>query len=227
MIRLKSVNKFYKQGATSFHVLKDISFKIDAGEFVSIMGPSGSGKSTLINIVGFLDDQFEGEYWFMGDNIQKKSRRDYAVLRNQSVGFVFQNFKLIDTLSVAENIGLPLIYAGERRKAIRSEVQQVLSQVGLPDLGNQKPRDLSGGQQQRVAIARAVITKPNFLIADEPTGALDSQTSSEILELFQKLNRENHTTIIMVTHDQQVANQSQRIIRILDGTIESDEEVHL
>lgn len=227
MIRLKSVNKFYKQGPTSFHVLKDISFKIDAGEFVSIMGPSGSGKSTLINIVGFLDDQFEGEYWFMDDNIQKKSRRDYALLRNQSVGFVFQNFKLIDTLSVAENIGLPLIYAGERRKAIRSEVQQVLSQVGLPDLGNQKPRDLSGGQQQRVAIARAVITKPNFLIADEPTGALDSQTSSEILELFQKLNRENHTTIIMVTHDQQVANQSQRIIRILDGTIESDEEVHL
>lgn len=190
------------------------------------MGPSGSGKSTLINIVGFLDDQFEGEYWFMDDNIQKKSRRDYAILRNQSVGFVFQNFKLIDTLSVAENIGLPLIYAGKRRKAIRSEVQQVLSQVGLPDLGTKKPRDLSGGQQQRVAIARAVITKPNFLIADEPTGALDSQTSSEILELFQKLNRENHTTIIMVTHDQQVANQSQRIIRILDGTIESDEEVH-
>ncbi|MDN6037211.1 MAG: ABC transporter ATP-binding protein, partial [Lactococcus raffinolactis] len=144
MIRLKSVNKFYKQGATSFHVLKDISFKIDAGEFVSIMGPSGSGKSTLINIVGFLDDQFEGEYWFMDDNIQKKSRRDYAILRNQSVGFVFQNFKLIDTLSVAENIGLPLIYAGKRRKAIRSEVQQVLSQVGLPDLGTKKPRDLSG-----------------------------------------------------------------------------------
>ena len=225
MIRLQSINKFYKQGPTNFHVLKDISFNIAAGEFVSIMGPSGSGKSTLINIIGFLDDQFEGDYWFMGDNIREKTRREYTMLRNRNVGFIFQNFKLIDTVSVAENIGLPLIYAGKRRKEIRSEVQQVLTRVGLPNLGTKKPRDLSGGQQQRVAIARAVITKPNFLIADEPTGALDSRNSAEILELFQKLNQENHTTIIMVTHDQNVANQSQRIIRILDGAIESDEEV--
>ncbi|MCO7128202.1 ABC transporter ATP-binding protein [Sporolactobacillus shoreicorticis] len=225
MIRLERLNKFYQQGDEKIHVLKDVSLQIQQGEFVAIMGPSGSGKSTLINIIGFLDHQFMGQYRFKGESMIDQSLSDYARLRNQNVGFVFQNFKLISNLSVAENVGLPLLYAGHRRKNIADQVNDVLSSVNLQGVGAKLPMQLSGGQQQRVAIARALITRPSFLLADEPTGALDSHTSQEILKLFIDLNHKSRSTIIMVTHDFQVARLSQRIIRILDGRIESDRSV--
>ncbi|WP_010632167.1 ABC transporter ATP-binding protein [Sporolactobacillus vineae] len=225
MIRLERLNKFYQQGDEKIHVLKDVSLQIQQGEFVAIMGPSGSGKSTLINIIGFLDHQFMGQYRFKGESMIDQSLSDYARLRNQNVGFVFQNFKLIANLSVAENVGLPLLYAGHRRKNIADQVNDVLSSVNLQGVGAKLPMQLSGGQQQRVAIARALITRPSFLLADEPTGALDSHTSQEILKLFIDLNHKSRSTIIMVTHDFQVARLSQRIIRILDGRIESDRSV--
>ncbi|GAJ27104.1 ABC transporter ATP-binding protein [Liquorilactobacillus sucicola DSM 21376 = JCM 15457] len=225
MIDIKNVNKFYGQGESSFHVLHDINLSIAEGEFVSIMGQSGSGKSTLINIIGFLDDEFEGKYFYYKHPIHEYTRAQFSKLRNQNVGFVFQNFKLINTLSVGDNVGLPLLYAGEKRQAIKSRVREVLAAVGLSNAGEKKPKNLSGGQQQRVSIARAIVTNPKFLIADEPTGALDSQTSREIMTLFKELNQKNKTTIIMVTHDEKVALQSERIVHILDGRILSDEKV--
>ncbi|KRL02410.1 ABC transporter ATP-binding protein [Liquorilactobacillus capillatus] len=225
MIDIKKANKFYGQGEAAFHVLHDIDLSIAEGEFVSIMGQSGSGKSTLINIIGFLDDEFKGEYFYYKHPIHKYTRAQFSKLRNQNVGFVFQNFKLINTLTVADNVGLPLLYAGEKRQAIKKRVKDVLEAVGLPDASEKKPQNLSGGQQQRVSIARAIVTNPKFLIADEPTGALDSQTSREIMALFKKLNQKNRTTIIMVTHDEKVALQSERIVRILDGRILSDKKV--
>ncbi|MED4311189.1 ABC transporter ATP-binding protein [Heyndrickxia coagulans] len=225
MIRLERLNKYYQQGDEKIHVLKDISLEINQGEFVAIMGPSGSGKSTLINIIGFLDNQFEGEYLFKRNSVIGKSSKDYAKLRNQNVGFVFQNFKLIANLTVAENVGLPLLYAGYRRKDIGERVNNVLQSVHLKGIAQKLPSQLSGGQQQRVAIARALISKPSFLLADEPTGALDRHTSQEILKLFLDLNQKLRSTIIMVTHDYQVASQSQRMIQIMDGRIESDRSV--
>lgn len=224
MIKLTNVNKYYRQGTQAYHVLKDINLQVAAGEFVAIMGKSGSGKSTLINIIGFFDDQFSGQYQFNKIQVNQLKRNQFSDLRNQQVGFIFQNFKLINNLTVAENVGLPLIYAGARRSQIQARVQQQLKAVGLPNVAQQLPTNLSGGQQQRVSIARALITQPSFLIADEPTGALDSKTSQEILNIFQTLNHQG-TTIIMVTHDEAIAERSDRIIRILDGQITSDQEV--
>lgn len=197
---------------------------IKAGEFVAIMGPSGSGKSTLINIIGFLDQKFDGNYTFQEVIVNSLNRRQHAQLRNRSVGFIFQNFKLIMNQSVGENVGLPLLYAGLKRQHIIQRVNEVLAKVGLPDSYHKLPKNLSGGQQQRVAIARAIVTNPKFLVADEPTGALDSATSSEIMTLFKALN-DSGTTLIMVTHDAQVAQETNRLIKILDGRIQSDEEV--
>ena len=188
------------------------------------MGPSGSGKSTLINIIGFLDQHFDGSYVFDDVTVSKLNRKQHAKLRNQSVGFIFQNFKLITNQSVGENVGLPLLYAGMKRRDIFARVNDVLAQVGLPNSYHKLPKNLSGGQQQRVAIARSIVTRPNFLVADEPTGALDSATSAEIMALFKALNQDG-TTVIMVTHDEEVALQTNRLIRILDGRIKSDEEV--
>ncbi|WP_281164595.1 ABC transporter ATP-binding protein [Liquorilactobacillus sicerae] len=227
MIKLESINKYYQQGDQRYHILKNINLKIDQGEFVSIMGQSGAGKSTLINIIGFLDDQFEGNYYYFDHPIHDYTRKQFSKLRNQNVGFVFQNFELIKNLSVAENVALPLLYAGQQRKMISQQVGQALKQVGLAGSEQKKPTNLSGGQQQRVSIARAIIARPKFLIADEPTGALDSQTSKEIMELFKNLNQQNQTTIIMVTHDERVAHQGQRIIRILDGQIIADEQIEV
>lgn len=207
-----------------YQVLHDINVTISAGEFVAIMGPSGSGKSTLINIIGFLDQHFDGSYVFDDVTVSKLNRKQHAKLRNQSVGFIFQNFKLITNQSVGENVGLPLLYAGMKRRDIFARVNDVLAQVGLPNSYHKLPKNLSGGQQQRVAIARSIVTRPNFLVADEPTGALDSATSAEIMALFKALNQDG-TTVIMVTHDEEVALQTNRLIRILDGRIKSDEEV--
>lgn len=224
MINLASVNKSYQQGNESYQVLYDINLKINRGDFVAIMGPSGSGKSTLIDIIGFLDQEFKGRYVFNETVVSDLNRRQHAKLRNRSVGFVFQNFKLINNQNVGENIGLPLLYAGVKRRDIRLRVNEVLAQVGLKGTYHKMPPNLSGGQQQRVAIARAIVAKPSFLVADEPTGALDSATSKEIIGLFKELN-ESGTTIIMVTHDEKVASQAKRLIKILDGHIQSDEGV--
>ncbi|CDX63872.1 ATPase [Leuconostoc citreum] len=224
MINLSDVAKSYRQGGDDYQVLHDINVTISAGEFVAIMGPSGSGKSTLINIIGFLDQHFDGSYVFDDVTVSKLNRKQHAKLRNQSVGFIFQNFKLITNQSVGENVGLPLLYAGMKRWDIFARVNDVLAQVGLPNSYHKLPKNLSGGQQQRVAIARSIVTRPNFLVADEPTGALDSATSAEIMALFKALNQDG-TTVIMVTHDEEVALQTNRLIRILDGRIKSDEEV--
>lgn len=224
MINLQSVTKKYRRGNENYQVLFDVNLLISAGEFVAIMGPSGSGKSTLINIIGFLDQHFDGQYLFNDLEVSRLDRKQHAKLRNRLVGFVFQNFKLIMNQSVGENVGLPLLYTGMKRRDILKRVDDVLARVGLPDSANKLPKNLSGGQQQRVAIARAIIAKPQFLVADEPTGALDSTTSAEIITLFKALNQEG-TTVIMVTHDEQVAREANRLITILDGRINSDQEV--
>lgn len=225
MIRLEHVNKYYGQGATRFHVLHDINLQVAAGELMAIIGESGSGKSTLINIIGFLDDDFEGNYFYNDQAIHDYTRADFAKLRNQHVGFVFQNFKLIRDISIAENVILPLLYAGVGRRQAKKTAARVLSRVGLGGDDDKLPTELSGGQQQRVSIARAIIANPDFLIADEPTGALDTKTSQEIMDLFKQLNQTQHTTIIMVTHDPRVAEQCERVVKIIDGRIVDDRKV--
>ena len=225
MIRLEHVNKYYGQGATRFHVLHDINLQVAAGELMAIIGESGSGKSTLINIIGFLDDDFEGNYFYNDQAIHDYTRADFAKLRNQHVGFVFQNFKLIRDISIAENVILPLLYAGVGRRQAKKTAARVLSRVGLGGYDDKLPTELSGGQQQRVSIARAIIANPDFLIADEPTGALDTKTSQEIMDRFKQLNQTQHTTIIMVTHDPRVAEQCERVVKIIDGRIVDDRKV--
>ena len=225
MIRLEHVNQYYGQGATRFHVLHDINLQVAAGELMAIIGESGSGKSTLINIIGFLDDDFEGNYFYNDQAIHDYTRADFAKLRNQHVGFVFQNFKLIRDISIAENVILPLLYAGVGRRQAKKTAARVLSRVGLGGYDDKLPTELSGGQQQRVSIARAIIANPDFLIADEPTGALDTKTSQEIMDLFKQLNQTQHTTIIMVTHDPRVAEQCERVVKIIDGRIVDDRKV--
>ncbi len=222
MISLNNINKYYKQGSQQVHILHDISLNIEQGEFVGIMGQSGSGKSTLINIIGFLDREYQGEYIFKKDQINNYSNKKLTGLRNKNVGFVFQNFKLIKNLTVAENVALPLMYAGVKKKEITRKITEVLEKVGLAGYEKSIPTQLSGGQQQRVSIARAIIGNPTFLIADEPTGALDSQTSKEIMNLFKELNAVNNTTIIIVTHDPMVGQQVNRLLTILDGRLTSD-----
>lgn len=225
MIRLEHVNKYYGQGATRFHVLHDINLQVAAGELMAIIGESGSGKSTLINIIGFLDDDFEGNYFYNDQAIHDYTRADFAKLRNQHVEFVFQNFKLIRDISIAENVILPLLYAGVGRRQAKKTAARVLSRVGLGGYDDKLPTELSGGQQQWVSIARAIIANPDFLIADEPTGALDTKTSQEIMNLFKQLNQAQHTTIIMVTHDPRVAEQCERVVKIIDGRIVDDRKV--
>lgn len=224
MIKLTNINKYYRQGDQRFHVLHDINLTVDQGEFVAIIGESGSGKSTLINIIGFLDDDFTGTYFYEGQPIHNYTRKQFSRLRNQNVGFVFQNFKLIREATVAENVALPLLYAGNRRREISDRVTAVLDQVGLHGYEDQLPQNMSGGQQQRVSIARAIIGYPHFLIADEPTGALDTETSQEIMDLFKRLNQDEGTTIIMVTHDPHVAAQCERVVKIIDGRVVSDSQ---
>ena len=221
MIELNKVNKYYHNGQNSYHVLHDIALAVDQGELLAIIGESGSGKSTLINIVGFLDEDFSGEYFYQGQPIHSMTRSQFSRLRNKNVGFVFQNFKLIRDASVAENVELPLLYAGYSHRKVRDRVTEVLQKVGLACYEDQLPQNMSGGQQQRVSIARAIFANPHFLIADEPTGALDSETSQEIMNLFKKLNQAG-TTIIMVTHDPRVAAQCERVVKIIDGRIVSD-----
>lgn len=223
MIKLEQINKYYALEEEKLHVLKNINFEIKEKEFVAVMGPSGSGKSTLINLIGFIDKKFEGTYLFEGKEITDFSDKELSAIRNQSVGFVFQNFSLIENNTVFENIELPLLYNGSAYTDTKKRVQEVLAKVGLADKGNKYPKQLSGGQQQRVAIARSIVNSPRFIIADEPTGALDSKTSEDIMQLFQDLNKQEGVTIILVTHNPEMVSYCDRLIRVKDGAIVEEE----
>jgi putative ABC transport system ATP-binding protein len=218
LIELKGVNKTYDNGQP-LHVLKGIDLSIDRGEFVSIMGASGSGKSTLLNILGILDNYDTGEYWLDGRLIKDLSERQAAAYRNRMIGFVFQSFNLIGFKTAVENVELPLFYQGVGRAKRHALAMEYLDRLGLTDWAKHYPNEMSGGQKQRVAIARALITHPQIILADEPTGALDSKTSVEVMDLLGQLNREEHVTLIVVTHESGVANCTDKIIHIKDGVI--------
>ena len=219
MIHLENVNKTYF-GAQPLHVLKGINLDIETGEFVSIMGASGSGKSTLLNILGILDNYDSGLYTLNGVRIWNLSERKAAEYRNHMIGFIFQSFNLISFKNAVENVELPLFYQGVSRKKRHILAMEYLERLGLKEWADHYPNELSGGQKQRVAIARALITKPQMILADEPTGALDSKTSVEVMQLLKDLNAQEHITQIIVTHDPTVAQQTNRIIRIKVGVIE-------
>ncbi|MBP5322415.1 MAG: ABC transporter ATP-binding protein [Bacteroidaceae bacterium] len=222
-IELHNVHKTY-EGAQPLHVLKGVNLSIEKGEFVSIMGASGSGKSTLLNILGILDNYDEGEYFVDGQLIKNLSERSAARYRNKMLGFVFQSFNLISFKTAVENVELPLFYQGVGRKRRHDLAMEYLDRLGLKEWAGHYPNEMSGGQKQRVAIARALITHPQIILADEPTGALDSKTSVEVMELLGQLNREEKVTIIVVTHESGVANCTNRIIHIKDGVIGNIEE---
>ena len=224
MIEIKNLHKSYPMGKESLHVLKGLDLLIKEGEFVSIMGSSGSGKSTLLNIVGLLDVHDEGEYFLNGDLIQNLNEKKAAVLRNKFLGFVFQSFNLITYKTALENVAMPLYYKGVNRKDRQKTALEYLEKVGLKEWANHLPSELSGGQKQRVAIARALVTKPKVILADEPTGALDSTTSHSVMEMLKEINAEG-MTVFVITHEEDIAEQTDRIVRLKDGVIISDELV--
>ncbi|MBN1821234.1 MAG: ABC transporter ATP-binding protein [Prolixibacteraceae bacterium] len=218
MLVLNNVHKSYITGSNSLHVLKGIDLEIETGEFVSIMGSSGSGKSTLLNILGILDSYDEGAYYLNGTLIKDMSEKKAAKLRNEMVGFVFQSFNLISFKNAVENVALPLYYKGVNRKKRNKVAMEYLDKLGLKDWAEHMPNEMSGGQKQRVAIARSLITKPKVIFADEPTGALDTSTSYEVMETLTEINNEG-ITVILVTHEHDIAAMTQKIIRLKDGKI--------
>ena len=222
MIRIEKLHKSYPIGKDSLHVLKGIDLHIKEGEFVSIMGSSGSGKSTLLNIVGLLDTHDQGAYYLNGQLIQGLNEKKAAILRNKFLGFVFQSFNLISYKTALENVALPLYYKGMNRKERLIIALDYLDKVGIKDWANHLPNELSGGQKQRVAIARALVTNPKVVLADEPTGALDSTTTDSVMDLLKDINNEG-MTVFVITHEEEVANQTKRIVRLKDGVIISDE----
>ncbi|GAA0759982.1 ABC transporter ATP-binding protein [Clostridium sartagoforme] len=219
MIKLKGINKYYTSGDEKLHALKNVDLEVKKGEFLAIMGPSGSGKSTMIKILGLLDKDFEGSYLL--DEKEVKSLNDDLLsnLRNKKIGFVFQDFNLIDRLTIKENIELPMLYMGKGIKETKDKVIELLGKINLLDKINKYPTQLSGGQQQRISIVRSLVNNPDIIIADEPTGALDSKTSGEIIEIFNELNKEG-ITIILITHDINIAKKAKRIVKIFDGNLE-------
>lgn len=218
VFELRKIYKDYLQGKEAVPVLKDISMSVDEGEYVAIMGPSGSGKSTLMNIIGCLDKQTKGSFIFDGSDIMECSDKQLSAIRNQKIGFVFQNFNLMPRQSALENVELPLLYAGVSKKKRRELAKEALKRVGLEDRMSFKPTQLSGGQKQRVAIARAIVNKPKLLLADEPTGALDTKSGDQVMELFKELN-DDGMTIVMITHEPEIANCAKKIMYIRDGEL--------
>lgn len=224
LIECKDIHKEYRMGTQTVHALRGVSFGIKKNEYVALMGPSGSGKSTMMNMIGCLDTPTKGEYILNGHNVQLLSDNELADVRNKEIGFVFQTFNLLPRSTALANVELPLIYAGIRSSERKRIATEVLEKVGLADRMDHKPNELSGGQRQRVAIARALVNNPSILLADEPTGNLDSKTGYEIMELFEELYEQGNT-IILVTHEEDIASHARRIIRLRDGLLESDEAV--
>ncbi|MDG2150724.1 MAG: ABC transporter ATP-binding protein [Polaribacter sp.] len=226
MIKIEKLHKSYPIGKDSLHVLKGIDLHIKEGEFVSIMGSSGSGKSTLLNIVGLLDIHDKGDYYLNDQLIKNMNEKKAAILRNKFLGFVFQSFNLISYKTALENVALPLYYKGMKRKERLKVALEYLEKVGLKNWANHLPNELSGGQKQRVAIARALVTKPKVVLADEPTGALDSTTSDSVMDLLKEINNEG-MTVFVITHEEEIAEQTKRIVRLKDGIIISDKLTEL
>ena len=224
MIELHDLSKVYRTSDMETTALNNINLEISEGEFIAIMGPSGCGKSTLLNILGMLDTPNSGSYNFLGEDVANCSERELAIVRKQNIGFIFQSFNLIDELTVAENVELPLLYQKMPAKDRAERVQQVLERVNIAHRADHRPQQLSGGQQQRVAVARAVVTNPNLILADEPTGNLDTTNGEEVLNLLGQLNGDG-TTIIMVTHDQGHADHASRVVHMLDGRVLSENVV--
>ncbi|MGN0631803.1 MAG: ABC transporter ATP-binding protein [Ruminococcus sp.] len=220
ILELHKICKSYSQGKNAVPVLFDIDLEVQEGEYIAVMGPSGSGKSTLMNIIGLLDQPTSGSYTFDGQDVSKCSDNQLSEIRNKKIGFVFQNFNLLPRQSVVENVALPLLYSGVKRKERIKRAKEMLIRVGLEDRINFKPTQLSGGQKQRAAIARAMVSNPRMLLADEPTGALDTHSGEQIMELFHELNKEG-VTIVMITHESEIAAHAQRTVTIRDGRVEN------
>ncbi len=220
LISVSGLSKYYLE---NMPVLKDVNFNIESGEFVAIMGHSGSGKSTLMNILGCLDTATDGHYYLEGRDTAALNSDELALLRNRLIGFVFQGFNLLPRSSILDNIGLPLLYSGKSKAERREKASMMLERVGLAQFGDRRPNQLSGGQQQRVAIARALVTDPKLILADEPTGNLDTQTGEDIMKIFQTLNEAQNITIILVTHEADIAAHAKRLIRVVDGKIATDQ----
>ncbi len=221
VIATRNLCRRYTMGGTTINALDGLDLNIQRGDYVAIMGPSGSGKSTLMNVIGCLDKPDEGEYWLNNKLVSNLKDSELAKIRNQEIGFVFQTFNLLQRATALHNVEVPLIYSGINRRARQARAREALAKVGLDSRTHHKPNELSGGQRQRVAVARALVTQPSILLADEPTGNLDSQTADEIMELFGELHAAGNT-IVLVTHDQDIGARAQRVIRMLDGRVESD-----